>query len=223
MSWLWLFGVAALLWVAYTLMTWNANRRVVADIHVPEHGRPTISISPGRANPDDLSLTALCYLSKIRWLLDTEPQVVMDTFKEMCGEAVDFMLEPARGQDLIGRMPTADAFRSYSDDPKAVSGGESYRVRFYRTRYKALRNKAWVINSLPRPSLALNPPWSSIVLLNGAHALLADRDRRRLRAALAAWFDVAFGDETFRGLKGLNRLFEVSYATWETAPTESAI
>jgi hypothetical protein len=206
--WIW---VMALIIIAgmYSFATRNRDVRVRAVIRISVNAFPTVQIDPSSASTEDLLYLVLCYASKVRWLLLSEPPVIQDMFREICAEAISHWDE--RGSDLIDRMPTARALRSDTTGPKAVSGGETYKVSLRRTGYKNLENRAWVINSLPKASLAVNPPLTAIVLLNVVFALLSWENRQFLRSAWTNWFDLAFGTESVDQSTGaLRMLFKAS-------------
>jgi hypothetical protein len=213
--WVWV-ALVAVVYFAYAYSRRYRNRRVRAVIYFPPKGHATIQIDPGSATPANLSLTVLCYASKVWWLLQSEFNISSDIFRQLIGEAIDFWSE-GHG-DLIDRMPTAAALRSAEDHPTAVPGGERFDISFYRTQYQTLRNRVWIINSLPKPGLAANIPWSAIILLNAVFVLLNDPVRERLHRALSSWADLVLaGGLTDQSLAGLNALFAVSLQAWEEA------
>jgi len=210
--WGWLLLLVAAIWGATSFVGRTRDRRARALIHIPESGQPTISLRPPSPLPADLALLALCYASKIRWILRNEPPMIQQLHRELCGELVDFWNEG--GGDLIDRSPTAAAVRAAVDAPRAVTGGESFKVDLFRTAYRNLTNKGYVLNTLPKPGLAANIPWSSIHLFNVAFVLSADSDRARFHRATSAWFAAAYSDAVdYQGLAGLNALFALSYAS----------
>ncbi len=216
MDWYVWVAVAVAAYFAYAFSARNRNRRVWAEITIPARGTPTIQISPTSASPADLCLAALCYASKIRWLVNSEFTVSKDILRELLGEACDFWDEGAG--DLIDRMPTAAAIRRSQAHPRAVDAGEVFRVSFFRTEYSSLQNRAWIMNTIPRPGLAANLPWSVILLMNSISAVLPDEARAKFGKALRNWvesaMDPAFDDQT---QVTLTRLFELSVIAYDEA------
>ncbi len=209
-GWILVILVILLIWLVSGALRRNRDRRVRVALRIPEAGHPTISMVPSSASAADLALMALCYASKVRWLLSSEPPVVQRMHRELCGELVDFWHEP--GGDLIDRSPTASAIRSSVHAPKAVAGGEEFTVDLFRTEYRSLADHASVQNTLPNPGLAANIPWSSILVFNTAFALSGESDRDRMHQATSEWFNAAYKPErTFEGLTGLKELFSCSY------------
>jgi len=210
-------GVLAALAVARR----HRNHRAQFTVTIPVSGPASLQLTPHDASPDDLSLLALCYGSKVRWLLLTEPECIPEIFQELCSEAIDFWSEP--GADLIDRMPSARRLRANESGPHAVAGGERFVVTLYRTDCQNLRNKAWVITTIPRPGLAANLPWSFLLVLNAVFLLLKPSERDTLRQALAKWCERAFGEPLPEGRSPtLNALFEVSIESWLHAKTNAA-
>jgi hypothetical protein len=139
-----------------------------------------------------------------------------DLFRELLGEACEFWNEGTG--DLIDRMPTASAIRRSDNHPRAVDLGEVFHISFFRTEYRNLHNRAWVINTIPRPGLAANLPWSVILLLNAVFAVLPEEARAHLGQALCNWFDSAMDPAFDNQAQGtLARLFELSIAAYEQA------
>jgi hypothetical protein len=199
----------------------HRNRRAQFTVTIPVAGPPTLQLTPHDASPDDLSLLALCYGSKLRWLLLTEPECIPEIFQELCSEAIDFWSEP--GTDLIDRMPSARRLRGDESGPHAVAGGERYVVTLYRTDYQNLRNKAWVMTTIPRPGLTANLPWSFLLVLDAVFVLLKPSERETLGRALAEWYECVFGQgPPERSLSALNALFEASLESWLHARTNAA-
>ena len=208
--WVWLVLAIAAVWVTLGVTGRNRNRRAQATVWIPETGPSALQISTDDTSPQDLQLLALCYASKIRWLMASEPPLLGEMLRKLCGEAVECWM--ADGVELIDRMPTARAMRDDTSAPKAVSGGERFSVGLFRTNYQTLNNRAWAINSLPRPGLAPNVPWSVVLLLNGVHGLLAESDSQTLKRALSLWHDRAFCGPVDQSQAGLRNLFAVSSA-----------
>jgi hypothetical protein len=170
--WVW-FPIFVIVWFALAIVARHRNRRTQVSVFIPLSGYPTLRVTPHDASPDDLSLLTLCYGSKLHWLLRTEPELIRELFQQLCSEALDFWSEP--GDDLIDRMPSARRLRADESTPHAVAGGEFFQVTLYRTDYKNLRNKAWVITAIPSPGLAATLPWSFLLCR-----------RRRLTAPISA-------------------------------------
>lgn len=208
-SWAWLsIAVVVLAYVVATLATRRRHRRAEAIVWIPEKGAPTVQLETFSGSSDDLINLALCYASKVQWLMASEPPVIQQVFRDMFLAVARNWNAP--GADLIDRVPEAAAIRADSDSPKAVDGGEVYRISFFRTDYKALENRTWVVNSIPKQSLAVNPPWSAIVLLNAIFARLDQSDRRVLGEAWKTWCGAALGEVTEQSAAGLKRLLQAS-------------
>ena len=218
--WAWLL-VAAIVWLGLAVARRHRNRRAQFTVTIPVAGPPTLQLTPHDASPDDLSLLALCYGSKLRWLLLTEPERIREILQELCSEAIDFWTEA--GTDLIERMPSARRLRADESSPHAVADGERYVVTLYRTDYQNLRNKAWVMTTIPRPGLAANLPWSFLLVLNAVFALLKPSERDTLGRALVKWYECAFGESPPEGRSSaLNALFKASLESWLHAKTNAA-
>ncbi len=216
--WVWLL-IAVIVWLSLAIARRHRNRRAQITVNIPEAGFPNFQITPHDASPEDLSLLALCYGSKIRWLLQTEPEQMRDIFQKLCNEVIDFWSTP--GVDLIDRMPSARRLREDESSPHAISGGERYVVTLYRTDYHNLRNKAWVITTIPRPGLAANLPWSFLLVLNAVFALLNPSDRKILGQAMAEWYECAFEQARLeKSLSSLNLLFKTSLESLLHAKTQ---
>jgi len=220
MPWYGWGAIAVAAYTAYAIATRHRNRRVRAEITIPTRGTPTIQLCPPSALPIDLSLAVLCYASKIRWLVNSEFAVSRDLLRELLGEACDFWNEGTG--DLIERMPTASTIRTSEDHLQAVDPREVFRITLYRTGYRNLRNRAWVINTIPRPGLAANLPWSAILLLNAVFVILPDEARAQLGQALRNWFDSAM-DPAFdnQAQQTLARLFALSVSAYDQAMTSA--
>lgn len=193
------------------------NRRARIVVRMPESSPPTIQLTTlGTVEPGDLCLLALCYASKVHWLLLSEMEPSRDLFREFCAEALDFWDAP--GADLIDRMPTARALRDDPSVPHAVPGGERFVITLYRTDYRSLKNRVWVNNSLPRSGMAANIPWSALVVLNAAFALLDPETRVILHRAFSGWYDFAFEEwEPDQSMVGLNALFASALGAYTKA------
>ena len=114
--------------------------------------------------------------------------------------------------------PTSRAIRKGEDHPRAVQQGEVYRISFFRTAYQNLSNRVWVINTIPRPGLAANLPWSAILLLNAVFVVLPVDVRPRLGQALQSWFEAAMQPDCDRQtMQSLRGLFQLSAAAYEDA------
>jgi hypothetical protein len=207
------------MWLGLAVARRHHNRRAQITITIPVKGYPNFQLTPDNASPEDLSLLALCYASKIRWLLLNEPELMGEIFQELCTEAIDFWSAP--GSDLIDRMPSARRLRGDESSPHAVAGGERFVVSLYRTDYHNLRNKAWVITTIPRPSLAANLPWSFLLVLNSVFVLLQPSERETLGRAIAEWYGWAFGQSRLKkSLSSLNSLLEASVESLVHAKTK---
>lgn len=216
--WAWLL-IAVIVWLGIAVARRHRNRRAQITINIPVTGSPNFQITPHDASPEDLSLLTLCYGSKIWWLLQREPEQVRDIFPGLCNEAIDFW--SASGADLIDRMPSACRLREDESTPHAVAGGERYVVTLYRTDYHNLRNRAWVITTIPRPSLAANIPWSFLLVLNAVFVLLKLSEQETLRLAVTEWHRYAFGQSLpKRSLSSLNSLFKASFESLVHAKTK---
>lgn len=159
MPWWGWAGILVVTYLAWAFFTRHRNRRVHATIVVQERGLPLVQLGPPDASPEDLALAALCYLAKVWWLVQSEFAVSRDILRELIAEAIGFW-DHETG-DLIDRMPTASTIRADQEHPMAVSGGERFEISYYRTRYKTLKNRGHVRNTLPAPGLAANVPWSA--------------------------------------------------------------
>lgn len=216
MPWYGWVGLALGAYIAYTIATRHRNRRVVAELTIPPTGTPTVELGPSNALPSDLCLAALCYASKVRWLVNSEFAVSKDLLTELFAEACDFWDEGSG--DLIDRMPTASSIRKNQDHPRAVQQGEVFRISLYRTGYQNLTNRAWVINTIPRPGLAANLPWSAILLLNTVSVVLPVEARSHLGRALRIWFQAAMQpDFDKQTTQSLGELFRQSATAYEDA------
>ena len=205
----WLIVAAVVLaYVVTTLATRRRDRRAEAVVRIPDKAAPTVRLETFSGSSDDLINLALCYASKVQWLLASEPPVIQQVFRDMSLAVARNWSAP--GADLIERVPEAAAIRADSDSPKAVDGGEVYRISYFRTDHKALENRAWVVNSIPKQSLAVNPPWSAIILLNAIFARLDLDDRRVLGEAWKTWCSAALDEATDQSAAGLKRLFQAS-------------
>jgi hypothetical protein len=219
--WVWLL-IALIIFIGFGIARRHRNRRAKIIINIPVTGFVNFQITPHDASPEDLILLALCYGSKIRWLLQTEPEQVRDIFHGLCNEVTDFWSAP--GADLIDRMPTARQLREDDSSPHAVAGGEQYIVTLYRTDYHNLSNKAWVITAVPRPSLAANIPWSFLLVLNAVFVLLKPSEQETLRQAIANWYKYAFEEShPNRSISSLNSLFKASLDIIVSAKTKVVI
>lgn len=208
--------------ISFGISRRHRNRRSKIIINIPVTGFANFQITPNDASPDDLILLALCYGSKIRWLLQMEPEQVRDIFLELCNEVINSWSEP--GADLIDRTPTARQLREDKSISHAVAGGEQYVVTLYRTDYHNLRNKAWVITTIPRPSLAANIPWSFLLVLNAVFVLLKPSEQETLRQAIADWYKYAFEEShPNRSISSLNSLFKTSLDIIVRAKTKVVI
>jgi|SRR6185312_2354152 len=214
MSWIyWLvaFGVAYLLFFRGR----NRDVRLTAMVMIGEHGAPTVQLSPPTAEHTDLALAVLCHASDILWILLRENPVVFEAFKEFVGEALDFWDSDNANSSLLDRMPSARAVRNLSDNPRAVHGGEKFKIVFSRTNYRNLQNKVSAITTLPRPGLAANIPWSFVVFLNCVVCIVDRETGAHLYRALKLWYDAAFGGATWGTSPiELRRLFQMSLGCW---------
>lgn len=206
--WAWLL-IAVTIYIGFGVARRHRNRRAKIIINIPVTGFANFQIIPHDASPEDLIQLALCYGSKIRWLLQMEPEQVRDIYHGLCNEVIDFWSAP--GADLIDRMPTASQLREDDSSPHAVVGGEQYVVTLYRTDYHNLHNKAWVITTVPHPSLAANIPWSFLLVLNAVFVLLKPSEQETLRRAIVDWYKYAFEElHPKRSISSLDSLFKVS-------------
>ena len=224
MNWSMLLGALVLLVGIYVFATRNRSR-VSAVVTIPVTSSPTVQIDPPDAQAEELLHLVLCYASKVRWLVLSEPAAIQEVFRQLCREAADSWDKP--GTDLIDRMPSGATCRNERTDAKAASGGEDYKIALFRTDYTNLENRCWVTNSLPRASLAVNPPWSVVVLLNAVFVLLNGGDREWLRRSWATWCAEALAagsvDSSASGLKTLFRVSVKSVANARhAAPNDSA-
>ena len=216
--WVWLL-IAVIMWLGLAVARRHRNRRARFTVTIPVAGAPTLQLTPHNASPEDLSLIALCYGSKLRWLLQTEPELIREIFQDLCKETIVFWSAP--GADLIDRMPSARRLRGDESSPHAIAGGERFVVTLYRTDYHNLRNKTWVITTSPRPGLAANLPWSFLLVLNAVFVLLKPSERETLGRAIAEWYECAFRQSRLkRSLSSLNSLFEASLESLLNAKTK---
>jgi hypothetical protein len=188
MTWILIVGAIVLVYLALAMRGRSRNRRLTSQIMIPSAGQPSVSFAPEPANQDDLCLLTLCYATKMRWLLNNEPDQVRDALTGLIAEAVSSWDEA--GPDLISRMPTGKQLRS-EDAPQAAASGETFRISFYRTDYQRLRNRASVVTHIPRPGMVVNLAWSVILLLNAVEARLDDNHRQFMRDALRDWLNLA--------------------------------
>lgn len=95
--------------VRFGVASRRRDGRAQFTVHIAEAGQATFQMTPGNPSDEDLSLLALCYAAKLRWLLLTEHERIQEVFQGLCREAIDFWTAP--GSDLIDRMPSARRFR----------------------------------------------------------------------------------------------------------------
>ncbi len=218
---LWVGLIAFGIYLLYTFVLHRRDRRVRAEVIIPENGRPMMSINPPAAAPDDLCLMVLCHASFVRWLMETESTVVRDMYLQLCNEAVDCW--DRDGIRLLDRLPTASGIETALESQnlrKTVPGGERYAISFWRDEVRHFKPKVYVtVNSTPRRGLAANLPWTVILLLNAVHNLVPrEYAELALRDAWRDWFEAAFAHKNdYSGSAGLKRMYLVSFEVWRKA------
>lgn len=178
----WLIGIV----VVIAMVVWWGRRQVNkpgilnARVLIPATGAHRVEFG-GRETDDNLSLLALVYGAKIRWLLNNEPEEANQLFKILVREAVDAWGEHSEG-DLVAAMPTAKELVEQPRETNAAGGEEEYIVRFHRRP----SGEGYVINTLPRPCLSFNIPWHYILLLSAIEPKLSPETQGELKVALGA-------------------------------------
>ncbi len=220
---LWLVLIAIGTYLVWSFLLHRRDRRVRAEVVIPENGHSLMSINPPTAAPDDLCLMVLCYASFVRWLMETEYAVVRDTYRELCKEAVDCW--GREGMRLIDRLPTASKIETTLETqniPKTVPGGEKYAISFWRDEVPHFKPKVWVtLMRSPLRGLSANLPWTVMLLLNAVHNLVPHQyGELALREAWRDWFKAAFALQNgYKGSSGLKSMYTVSYEVWLRART----
>jgi hypothetical protein len=212
MKWSAIVAVAALSWFLMAVANRRKNLRATVTIYIPESGEPIVSTAPEDIAPEIFLGLLLSYGSKLWWNLLTEPLAVQEQFKILVEELV--MAWPLAGESLILAMPIAASAAAVTDRPHAAPGGERFVVRYYRTRYRKLRDVGSIVNSLPRPGLASNIAWNYIVLGCEIFHRLDVAERARAAVALELWKERILSPECRdSSLAGLRRLMtEADYA-----------
>src|SRR5207245_11362777 len=114
------------------------------------------------------------------------------------------------------RMPTPKEILNSHTGPFAVPGGERFVVKYFRPSYRNLRNKSSVINSIPRPGLAINLVWNWLVLLDAVHSRLNQAEGQLAREALRCWWQAIYPTTTATSASSsLSQLLMVADKAWE--------
>jgi len=197
------------------------DRRAVAVIDIPETGRARVTFAPKDVEPEELVRLALTYGSKLRWALFGEFAGLQECFRDAVAEIVDVL--PTAGQSLLGSMPSGQILLRESNRPKAAPGGERYIIRYYRTRWRTMRNRSSVWNTLPRPGLAANLVWNYCLLWDAINNRLSEETRGYACRALEHWWNAVFvvlDDD--HSVRGLHRAITETDVACEIAASESA-
>jgi hypothetical protein len=186
----------------YFLWALNRKPRLLATIRIEPSGLGSTTIVPEENDPDTLMRLVLVYGSKVRWILNNEPEGARQTFEGILDESVDKWCAVAvrdLRSDTELRIVTEGMARG--ELPGAVARGEDFRVKYFEGR------PGYVVNSIPVPGLSSNLAWHFLHLLQEVRNRLSQDDRHRTVKALYLWSEVArsadANDKTMAGLKRL--------------------
>ena len=214
-----LWGLGALAVVVLVLLRVTrrgaeANALLVLTIEIQPSGVTKVIASPQPAIPQLVAVTALCYLAKLRWLLESEPPEVLSAFREFVREALDFW--PPAAASLKASMPLALSLEEQiSPGEWTVLGSELFIVRALPLR----EGGVYIYNDLPNPVLAANLAWNAVVLLDHLSIELDAPSRDRFISALDQLHDVLFGPPVSQKLADLKRLNGAANQAWVDAAT----
>ncbi len=184
-------------------IVWARRRKAVlaVTITIAPSGESVVVFSTDRPSPDQLIRLMLCYGSKVRWLLNSEPTKLTEIFREFLAEVIG-VFSSVDVNDLVTDVPLLrEVAQNAQGAPASVPGGERFAVRVF---YGA-HGRAWITNDLPRPGLAFNIPWHYLILVQAIRSRLEQDDRHWAQRALQAWFVKAFTEqESTQSLNVLN-------------------
>lgn len=179
----WLIGVLVVL----AFLSWRLRRRsgnpapLHAQVYIAPSGQHSVDFE-GQPTEESLSLLALTYGAKIRWLLNHEPAETRELLSTLVEEAVG-ALGKNDGGSLLDALPTSEHLQSAKARAvRAAGGGEEYLVQMRRWP----TGEAFVVNELPQPCHSFNIPWHYALLLSATADRLGDEAEVDLGVALEA-------------------------------------
>ena len=182
------FALLALACFAYIVRALRRKPALSATVTIDPSGATVVAFSPDTASAEQLIRLMICYGSKVRWLLKSEPAKFTEVFREFMAEVVG-VFSAIDVRDLLTDAPVlSEMAKNTAGAPASVPGGERFSVRLF---YGA-NGRAWVTNDIPRPGLAFNIPWHFPILCQAIRSRLGQDDRRWAQLALQAWFVEAF-------------------------------
>jgi hypothetical protein len=174
-----------------------------ATVWIAPSGESLVAFNPDTADSEQLVRLMLCYGSKVRWLLHSEPAKSTQVFQDLMATVINQFSAP-KVHDLMTDVPVlTETRRNTVGAPVTVPGGELFSVRLLYGAY----GEAAVANSLPSRGLAFNIPWHYLLLCHAIHRRLTQEERCWAQLALQAWFAEAFSaSQSSQSLKALNSL-----------------
>lgn len=177
---------------------------LTSSISIKPTGEYEVVFISAHSGGDDVIRLSICYLVKLRWLLEREPPVLTDVFELLLDEALQ-VWPTATPTSLLDSVPNLQELNvATAPGEWAVPGGETFTIRLV-----APEQFEWfyfVRNDLPMPGLAANLPWHVFLLLNSVHAILDKAERTILQTTLRRLSVETFNgplDESINGLVNL--------------------